>query len=113
MLVLYFWWCATGSLYGQTGHKSTGRDVPTFPISIIRFDDVIADENRVVIRATASGTQPGDFQGMPATNKHATWSEIHISRFEDGKIVEHWAEVDQMSMLQQLGVIPAPGQRGS
>jgi predicted ester cyclase len=46
--------------------------------------------------------------GMPATGKSATWSEIHIARMNDGKVVEHWVNQDRMGMLQQLGLIPAP-----
>jgi predicted ester cyclase len=52
----------------------------------------------------------GDFMGMPAAGKEATWSEIHITRFADGKAVEHWGVVDQLGMLQQLGFAEAPGQ---
>jgi predicted ester cyclase len=53
----------------------------------------------------------GDFMGMPASGKEATWSEIHIVRFDDsGKAVEHWGVVDQLGMLAQLGFAQAPGQ---
>jgi predicted ester cyclase len=52
----------------------------------------------------------GDFLGMPASGKEATWSEIHIVRFADGKAVEHWGVVDQLGMLAQLGFAQAPGQ---
>ncbi|HEY6041472.1 MAG TPA: ester cyclase, partial [Anaerolineae bacterium] len=62
--------------------------------------------DKVVTRITGQGTMKGTFAGMTATNKHASWSEIHISRFKDGKIVEHWGIVDQAGMLQQLGVTP-------
>ncbi|MGH2381703.1 MAG: ester cyclase, partial [Candidatus Limnocylindria bacterium] len=65
---------------------------------------------KVVTRVSASGTMRGDFAGMPATNNHATWSEIHIGRVADGRLVEHWGVVDQLGMLAQLGVVPAPGQ---
>jgi predicted ester cyclase len=47
---------------------------------------------------------------MPASGKSATWSEIHITRYENGKAVEHWAVVDQLGMLAQLGFAQAPGQ---
>jgi predicted ester cyclase len=43
--------------------------------------------------------------GMPATGKKFTYDEIVIVRFENGKIVEHWAEMDSLGMMQQLGVI--------
>jgi steroid delta-isomerase-like uncharacterized protein len=80
-----------------------------FPDLTYTLEDVIAEGDRVVQRATASGTMKGDFLGMPATGKSATWAEIHIVRVNDGKIVEHWASVDQLGMLQQLGLAPAPG----
>ena len=81
-----------------------------FPDLHYAVDDVIAEGDTVVQRNTASGTMKGDFMGMPASGKWASWSEIHISRFENGKVVEHWGVVDQLGMLQQLGFAQAPGQ---
>lgn len=57
----------------------------------------------------ASGTMTGDFMGMPATGKSAAWDEVHIGRFANGKLAEHWAVIDQLGMLQQLGLAPGPG----
>ncbi len=58
----------------------------------------------------ASGTMTGDFMGMPASGKPASWEEIHIGRFAGGKMAEHWAVIDRLGMLTQLGFIPeAPG----
>ena len=57
----------------------------------------------------ASGTMQGDFAGMPASGKSATWDEVHIGRFADGKLAEHWAVIDQLGMFTQLGFIPPPG----
>jgi predicted ester cyclase len=57
----------------------------------------------------ASGTMTGDFMGMPASGKSATWDESHIARFADGKVAEHWAVTDQLGMLTQLGFIPPMG----
>lgn len=79
-----------------------------FPDLHYTIDDVLAEGDRVVVRATVHGTHQGAFMGMPATGKSATWSEIHIARLNDGKVVEHWVNQDRMGMLQQLGVIPAP-----
>jgi steroid delta-isomerase-like uncharacterized protein len=81
-----------------------------FPDLHYTIDDEIVEGDRVVQRATARGTMKGDFQGMPASGKTATWSEIHITRFENGKAVEHWGVVDQLAMLAQLGFAQAPGQ---
>jgi steroid delta-isomerase-like uncharacterized protein len=80
-----------------------------FPDLHYAVEDVIAEGDRVVRRSTAAGTMKGDFLGMPATGKSATWGEVHILRIADGKIVEHWASVDQLGMLQQLGLVPMPG----
>lgn len=57
----------------------------------------------------ASGTMSGDFMGMPASGKSATWEETHIGRFAGGRLAEHWAVIDQLGMLTQLGFIPPMG----
>lgn len=80
-----------------------------FPDLRYTLDDSIYAGDKLVHRVTASGTMTGEFNGMPATGKSATWTEIHIGRVVDGRIVEHWGVVDQLSMLVQLGIIPAPG----
>ncbi len=77
-----------------------------FPDLHYQVDDMIAEGDQVVQRVTGTGTMKGDFQGMKASNKSATWTEIHIVRFANGKVCEHWAVVDQVSMLAQLGFGP-------
>ena len=70
--------------------------------------DTIAEGDKVVVRASTEGTHTGPFLGIPPTGKHAKWSFIDIHRIADGKIVEHWVETDQMSLMQQLGLVPPP-----
>jgi steroid delta-isomerase-like uncharacterized protein len=81
-----------------------------FPDLHATVEDQVAEGDRVVQRVTTHGTMKGDFQGMPASGKEATWSGIHITRYVDGKAVEHWSVVDQLGMLAQLGFAQAPGQ---
>ncbi len=81
-----------------------------FPDFYYTVEDEVVEGNKYVVRVTARGTMQGNFLGMPATGKQATWSEIHIAHVARGKLVEHWTCIDQLGMLQQLGVIPAPGQ---
>jgi steroid delta-isomerase-like uncharacterized protein len=82
-----------------------------FPDLHATIEDQVAEGDRLVQRVTSHGTMRGDFQGMPASGKEATWSGIHIVRFDnDGKAVEHWGVVDQLGMLAQLGFAQAPGQ---
>ena len=81
-----------------------------FPDFHYTTDETMAEGDKVVQRLTGHGTMKGSLLGFPATGKHADWGEIHISRVgADGKFVEHWAVVDQLGMLQQLGLAPAPG----
>jgi steroid delta-isomerase-like uncharacterized protein len=79
-----------------------------FPDFKITIKMQLADGDLVVGYATQTGTMTGEFAGMPPSGKTASWDSIHITRVKDGKIVEHWAVQDQLSMLQQLGFAPTP-----
>ena len=80
-----------------------------FPDLHYTLDDAIEAGDKIVHRLSASGTMKGDFAGMPATGKHATWNEIHIGRVANGQVVEHWGLVDQLGLFVQLGIVPEPG----
>lgn len=73
-------------------------------------EELIAEGDKVVIRESYRGTHQGDFQGIPPTGKQVTFTSVDIYRFAGGKIVEVWSQIDLLSLLQQLGVVPAPGQ---
>ena len=75
-----------------------------FPDLRYDIEDLVAEGDRVVQRVTGNGTMHGPLFGLPATGRSASWSEIHISRFAGGKVVEHWSVTDQLGMLQQLGL---------
>jgi steroid delta-isomerase-like uncharacterized protein len=72
------------------------------------IDDQLADGDKVATRWTMRGTHTGELMGIPATGKAVTVSGIQIERIVDGKIVEHWRKSDDLGLMQQLGVIPAP-----
>ncbi len=71
------------------------------------IEDVVAEGDRVVVRWSSSGTHSGSLMGMPPTNRSYTISGIDIHRLTDGRMAEHWHVVDQLSQLQQLGVLPS------
>ena len=87
-----------------------GMFLTGFPDLHFTVEDMIAEGDTVVARLTARGTHQGAFMGIPPTGKHVTVTAIDISRMAGGKSVEHWIEMDTLGMMQQLGVIPAPGQ---
>lgn len=94
---------------GREGVKELARMFRrAFPDYRTVVEDEIAEGDKVVHRARTSGTHQGEFLGIPPTGKRAEWTEMHIVRLRDGKIVEHWGEVDQLGMMQQLGVVPEP-----
>ena len=72
------------------------------------IEDVIQGGDKLVVRWMNSGTHVGEFLGIPPTNKSFSVAGIDVYRLEDGKLAEHWDVVDQLSLMQQLGLIPAP-----
>jgi steroid delta-isomerase-like uncharacterized protein len=80
-----------------------------FPDFKATIEDMLAEGDKVMIRMTWSGTQQGEFMGVPPTGKRMSIQVIDIVRFSDDKAVEHWGVMDSMGMMQQLGAIPAPG----
>ena len=80
-----------------------------FPDLRMEPQDVVASGDKVVARARATGTNQGEFVGMPATGKSVDVQLIDIIRFgDDGLAREHWGVFDALGMMQQLGAIPAP-----
>ena len=81
-----------------------------FPDFKVTIDDMIAEGDKVVVRGTWSGTHKGEFMGIPATGKSVSFGVIDTVRIAGGKMVEHWGLMDNFRLMQQLGVIPAPGE---
>jgi steroid delta-isomerase-like uncharacterized protein len=95
----------------REGFKQVAKALRSaFPDLHYTIEDTIESGSKIVHRLTGTGTMRGDFMGIPATGKRATWTEVHIGRVADGKLVEHWGLVDQLGMLVQLGLVSAPGQ---
>ncbi len=77
------------------------------PDLVITMDSTVAEGDRVSTRWTGRGTHRGDLMGIPASGREVTVSGIDICRISEGRIAEYWQELDTLSMLQQLGVIPS------
>ena len=65
-------------------------------------EDEIAEGDRVAVRVTASARQVGEIAGQPATGNSYTIGEIHIFRFRDREVAEHWHQYDQLGRMKQL-----------
>jgi steroid delta-isomerase-like uncharacterized protein len=83
-----------------------------FPDLHMTFEAEFADGEYVIHRGYVTGTHKGEFQGIPPTGKQVKVKGIHIWRFANGKAVENWVQLDMLGLMQQLGVIPAPGSAG-
>ena len=70
-------------------------------------EKLIAEDDLVTVYWIARGTNTGTGNGLPATGKKAELAGITIWRIVDGKIKEEWSAFDQLSMMQQLGLLPA------
>src|SRR4030065_2294667 len=77
-----------------------------FPDLHITTDLLVAEGDKVTKVWTANSTHNGEFLGIPATGNRIVIKGIEVFRIADGKIAEVWVNMDNLGMLQQLGVIP-------
>jgi predicted ester cyclase len=81
-----------------------------FPDHRVTIEDLLSIDDKVVARCTISGTHTGaPFLGLEPSGRKFSMEEVMILRFDDGLIAEMWVVVDVMSMMVQLGAVPAPG----
>ena len=80
--------------------------VGAFPDLNVVVEHWVAEGDLVVGVMTTKGTQTGEFMGMPASGKKFSVREMHMVRVANGKMAEHWGLSNEMSMLQQLGLMP-------
>jgi predicted ester cyclase len=66
---------------------------------------LIAEADKVVAYFVVSGTHRGELMGKPATGRRVSYEEVIVLRLRDGKIVEHWAVADALSLMQGIGAI--------
>jgi steroid delta-isomerase-like uncharacterized protein len=77
-----------------------------FPDFYATVEHLIAEGDQVVLHMTWTGTQEGEFMGIPPTGNRISIGVIDIIRVADGMLVEHWGVMDQATMMQQLGMMP-------
>jgi predicted ester cyclase len=78
-----------------------------FPDWHMEIAELVAEGNTVVGRFRCSGTNQGDFKGVPSTGKRMEVDEVYFLRVEGGKFVEFWGLEDDLARMRQLGLIPS------
>ena len=101
---------AEGDMNGEQYKGLCQAYFAAFPDLHITTNDLLAEGDKVVKVWTANSTNKGDFMGIPATGNPIVVKGIEVFRIADGKIAELWASMDNLGMLQQLGVIPPMGE---
>jgi predicted ester cyclase len=76
-----------------------------FPDVRFTLEDMVAEGNKVMTRYMASGTHKAEFMGAPATGKKIKITGLEIRRLSGGKMVEYWGIMDDLGLMQQLGVV--------
>lgn len=91
---------------GVEGFKAArSRRNAAFPDWKVTVNDIIAEGDKVVARATGQGTHLGEYMGIPPTGRRIEVSWIAIYRIADGKLAEHWQQIDELGLRRQLGVV--------
>lgn len=79
-----------------------------FPDIVFTVERVVGEGDMASVSWKAVGKQTGPLQSFPATGKSATVFGTNVLHVVNGKAVDHWVYFDQMALLMQLGLVPAP-----
>ena len=78
--------------------------LPAIPDMRLDIEDVIAEGEKVLVRLTIRGTHGGDLMGIPPTGRPIEVAVLDLFHIRGGKLAEHWALLDNLGLLRQLGV---------
>ena len=70
--------------------------------------DVLAEGDKVAVRYTIRGTHSDELLGVPASGNKVEVEGQSFFRFENGRVAERWQSLDVMTLMQQIGALPAP-----
>jgi steroid delta-isomerase-like uncharacterized protein len=101
----------TATLDGKAWVEFLGVFLEGFPDLHLEVQGSSADEGMVAQRILFTGTHTGSFRGLPATGRKVRFSSLEINRMVDGKVAEHWFQLDSVTLFEQLGLRVVPGPR--
>jgi predicted ester cyclase len=85
--------------------------VEGFPDLHLTVEATVGDGDLVAQRIHFEGTHTGEFQGLPPTQTKVSFDGLELNRLVDGRVAEHWFQLDALGLLQQLGLVVVPGPR--
>lgn len=88
-----------------------GTFLEGFPDLSLEVQDSSADERMVAQRILFTGTHTGRFRGLPPTGRRVRFHGIEFNRMVDGRVAEHWFQLDAVTLFEQLGLRVVPGPR--
>ena len=99
---------ADGQVPGPAGYRFFFSGIRTaFPDLSVVPETIVQDEDTIAFAYTLTGTHNGPLGEIPPTGKSVKIRGMQISKFQNGKMVERWGSSDQLTLLKQIGVIPA------
>ena len=112
--------CAPGFTFETAGFPAvhlegakefTAMFYAAFPDATHPVDGLVAEGDEVAFRCRYEGTHTGaDYMGVPASGRHYSATGAGMVRVADGKVAEFWVSPDRMSIMEQIGALPAPEQ---
>jgi steroid delta-isomerase-like uncharacterized protein len=78
--------------------------LPGIPDMELPIEDLVAEGEKVLARLRVKGTHRSELMGLPATGKRIDIAVLDLFQIRDGMLIEHWALLDNLGMLRQLGV---------
>jgi steroid delta-isomerase-like uncharacterized protein len=97
-----------GSGVGPEAYKAiVARFIAAFPDLRFSVVELIAEKNKVVASWSIADTHKREYRGVPGTNKKLSFDGVTIHQVVNAKIIESFVTMDYLSLMQQLGVIPA------
>ncbi len=98
-----------GRAPGPEGYRAAVSAIrEAFPDLHLTLEHILSEGDQVAFHYTMRGTHQGPFMGIPPTGNSFSVTGMIIARIAEGKAVERWANLDTLSLMQQLGVIPSP-----
>ena len=89
----------------------TAPFVEALPDLRLTIEDIAAEGDMVAARVSFRGTHRGQFQGLPPTGKEVNFTSMEFNRVVEGRVEEHWVEIDLLRLMGQLGLVVIPGPR--